>query len=175
MNMPNLNVFVTDGRFFLQHTDAVYDLIVVDAYRLPYIPFQLTTTEFFALAKARLAPDGIVTVNVGRTETDYRMVAAIASTLSQHFATVHAIDIPETFNTVLVASVQATSAANLEANASQAEDPFLRELLARAVSDLQSTRTSYAVSGEGFVFTDDRAPVESMTNALLIRYLLSGE
>jgi len=175
MNMLNLNVFVTDGRFFLQHSNASYDLIVVDAYRLPYIPFQLTTTEFFALAKAHLTPGGVVTVNVGRTETDYRMVAAIASTLSEHFATVHAIDIPETFNTVLVASVSATSAANLEVNARQAEDPFLRELLARAVLYLQSTRTSYALPGKGFVFTDDRAPVESMTNALLIRYLLSGE
>ncbi len=175
MNMPNLNVFVTDGRFFLQHTSAVYDLIVIDAYRLPYIPFQLTTTEFFALARARLAPSGVVTVNVGRTNSDYRMVAVIASTLSKHFATVHVIDIPDTFNTVLVATLQESSASNLQANSSQAENPFLRELLARAVSNLQSTRAQYAPSTKEFVFTDDRAPVESLTNAILIRFLLSGE
>ena len=33
-----------------------YDLIAVDAYRPPYIPFHLTTVEFFALARDRLAP-----------------------------------------------------------------------------------------------------------------------
>ena len=175
MNLANLNVFVTDGRFFLQHTDAVYDLIVIDAYRLPYIPFQLTTTEFFSLVKAHLAPRGVVTVNVGRTDTDYRMVAAIAATLQEHFATVHVIDVPDTFNSVLVATVQETSAANLEANAGQVEDAFLRELLARAVSNLQATRDRYKPAGKSIVFTDDRAPVESLTNAILLRFLLSGE
>jgi hypothetical protein len=102
-------------------------------------------------------------------------VTAIASTLSKHFATVHVIDIPDTFNTVLVATVQETSAANLQANSDQAENPFLRELLARAVSNLKSTRAQYTPSTKELVFTDDRAPVESLTNAILIRFLLSGE
>jgi spermidine synthase len=175
MDMPNLNVFVIDGRFFLQHTSAVYDLIVVDAYRLPYIPFQLTTTEFFALARAHLTPNGVVTVNVGRTDTDYRMVTAIASTLSQHFATIHVIDIPDTFNTVLVATLQQTTAANLTSNLVQVEDPFLHELLARAVLNVRATRAHYAFPDTGVIFTDDRAPVESLTNAILIHFLLSGE
>ena len=178
---PNLNIFIGDGRFFLEHRAGQYDLIVIDAYRLPYIPFQLTTVEFFALVKAHLTPRGVVSVNVGRTESDYRLVEAIASTLKIHFATVHAIDLADTFNTVLVATQEPTSSANPEANlraisrsrlqrdARAAEGPFLRDAIAHSVSNLHS------LSGNGIAFTDDRAPVESLTNAIVLRYILTGE
>ena len=56
-----------------------YDVIAVDAYRPPYIPFHLTTVEFFTLAREHLAPDGVVVVNVGRTDTDATLVDAIAA------------------------------------------------------------------------------------------------
>jgi len=175
MNQPNLDVFITDGRFFLEHSHQQYDLIVLDAYRLPYIPFQLTTVEFFALVKAHLTPSGVLTINVGRTDTDYRMVEAIASTLKRHFITIHAIDLPDTFNTVLVATQERTDAANLEANLQHVEHPFLRDALTRAMANLRSTSIRHTLIGDGTVFTDDRAPVENLTNAILIRYLLLGE
>ena len=44
---------------------ADYDVIVVDAYRQPYIPFFMASREFFELARDRLAPGGAVVVNVG--------------------------------------------------------------------------------------------------------------
>ena len=169
MNQPNLNVFATDGRFFLEHTDQRYDLIVIDAYRLPYIPFQMATTEFFALVRSRLSSQGVVSVNVGRTNSDYRMVEAIASTLKEQFATIHVIDLPDTFNTVMVATQTDTQAANLHANLERVEHPFLRDAIARAASSL------HLPIGEGMVFTDDRAPVENLTNAIILRYLFEGE
>ena len=43
-------------------------MIVVDAYRQPYIPFYLATREFFDLVRDRLAPGGVVVVNVGHPE-----------------------------------------------------------------------------------------------------------
>ncbi len=50
MDLPNLNVFVQDGRLGLEHSPQRYDLVIVDAYRPPYIPPHLTTQEFFAIA-----------------------------------------------------------------------------------------------------------------------------
>ena len=47
MNMPNLNAIAEDGRWGLAHSEYLYDLIAVDAYRPPYIPWHLTTLEFF--------------------------------------------------------------------------------------------------------------------------------
>jgi len=43
MDEPNLNAIADDGRRFLMRTDKTYDVIAVDAYRPPYIPFHLTT------------------------------------------------------------------------------------------------------------------------------------
>ena len=40
----------------------------IDAYRQPYIPFYLTTREFFALVRDRLDPGGVVVINVGHPE-----------------------------------------------------------------------------------------------------------
>jgi spermidine synthase len=39
-----------DARPFLRRTLGRYDSIFLDTYRQPYIPFYLTTREFFALA-----------------------------------------------------------------------------------------------------------------------------
>lgn len=169
MDQPHLTVHVTDGRFYLQHTGQRYDLVVIDAYRLPYIPFQLTTTEFFGLVQARLTPQGVLAVNVGRTESDYRMVEAIAATLSGHFASVHAVNLPDAFNTVLIATQQETHPDNLRQNAALAEHPLVSQTADLALANL------YPLSGDGQVFTDDRAPVESLTNAIILRYLLRGE
>ena len=46
MNEPNLNVIEADGRYVLRTTTTDYDLIAVDAYEQPYIPFQLTSRDF---------------------------------------------------------------------------------------------------------------------------------
>ena len=51
-----------------ERSEGGYDAIMVDAYRQPYIPFYLATREFFELARERLAPGGVVIVNVGHPE-----------------------------------------------------------------------------------------------------------
>ena len=61
---PRLTVHDADARPFLRRTDKRYDLIVVDAYHQPYVPFYLATREFFRLARERLAPGGILALNV---------------------------------------------------------------------------------------------------------------
>jgi spermidine synthase len=78
MNEPNLNVIINDGRYVLRTTDTEYDLIAVDAYQQPYIPFQLTTREFFQEVSNAMTNDGVAVMNVGRTATDFRLVDVIA-------------------------------------------------------------------------------------------------
>ena len=56
---PKLTVYDADARPFLRRTDERYDLIIVDAYHRPYVPFYLATREFFRLARDRLTPRGI--------------------------------------------------------------------------------------------------------------------
>src|SRR4029077_407253 len=73
---------VADARYWLDTQASSFDGVVLDAYRQPYIPFHLTPKEFFQQVKAHLNPGGVVAVNVGRTATDYRLVDALASTMS---------------------------------------------------------------------------------------------
>jgi predicted membrane-bound spermidine synthase len=53
MNNPRLRLFHEDARPYLRRTDARYDVLSVDAYRQPYIPFYLATREFFELCRDR--------------------------------------------------------------------------------------------------------------------------
>jgi predicted membrane-bound spermidine synthase len=169
MTQPHLETAATDGRFFLEHNSRTYDLVVIDAYRLPYIPFQLATSEFFGLVRSRMTQQGVVSINVGRTASDYRMVEAIAATLGEHFDSVHAFDLPDTFNTVLIATPQKTDIKDLRANAALANHPLVSQAASQALEN------HHPLAGDGPVFTDDWAPVESLTNAIILRYLLTGQ
>jgi spermidine synthase len=171
MTEPNLNVQVVDGRWGLAHSTQHYSVIGVDAYRLPYIPWHLTTREFFAEARAHLVDDGVLVINVGRTFTDRRLIEAMVGTLQSVFPSVYVVDVPDTFNSILYATVQPTVAGNLMRNLVQLGDDtpaLLRDSLARAVANLQPTPLS------AVVFTDDVAPVEQLTNSIVIRFVLSG-
>ena len=55
---PRLTTYDEDARPFLRRIDRRYDLIIVDAYRPPYVPFYLATEEFFRLARERCGPAG---------------------------------------------------------------------------------------------------------------------
>jgi spermidine synthase len=61
---PRLRVFTQDGRRFVQTSKDTYDIVVIDAYYADALPFHLTTQEFYREVKARLAPDGVVAMNV---------------------------------------------------------------------------------------------------------------
>ncbi len=169
--IPNLHVYVEDGRYMLNKLDHRYTVIGVDAYRPPYIPWHLTTVEFFQQVRDHLEDDGAVVVNVGRTQTDRRLIDALTATLLQVFPTVHAMDVPQSFNTILVATVQPTDDSNLAANlAALPTDapPLLRDTLTLAA------RTLVPVHSNDMVFTDDHAPVDSLVDSLVLNFLLSG-
>ncbi len=171
MTETNLNVIVGDGRYELQQSERHYDVIGIDAYRLPYIPWHLTTREFFQEVRSHLTEQGVAVINVGRTETDRSLVEAMTATLASVFPNVHVMDVPGTFNTILVATILDTTADNLAQNLATMDgdnSPLLREAMAYAQGSLRPTVIS------DIVFTDDHAPLEWMTNQIVINYVLSG-
>ena len=54
LNEPNINLIVGDGRYELNRLDGRYDVITIDAYKVPYIPWHLTTQQFFQEVAAHL-------------------------------------------------------------------------------------------------------------------------
>ena len=170
-SMPNLTAHAGDGRYLLNRLDQRYSVIAIDAYRPPYIPWHLTTVEFFREVKNHLTAEGVVTINVGRTDTDRRLVDALGNTLAAVFPSVHAIDVPHSFNTILVGTLIQTESSNLSVNLNfplDSVDDRLYEILDKASQNI-------AVLGESDVlFTDDRAPVETLVDSIVLDFLLSG-
>lgn len=173
MDLPNLNVYVQDGRWGLEHSPYTYDLICVDAYRPPYIPPHLTTREFFQIAADHLAPDGVLVINVGRAPGDRRLIDGLATTLRTIFPSIYVMDVPGTYNSMVYATLQPSDSAALQANTYALAvrgdvHPLLTESLWLTWSNLQPP------PAETMVFTDDRAPIEWLTNNLILNFLLES-
>lgn len=158
---PNVRVATADGRPYLETHSTRYDAIFLDAFRQPYIPFYLTTQEFWRLAERRLQPDGMVMVNVGTIPADERLPDAIAGTMATVFPTVYRWRVGG-FNEIVVGFTRPISGQTLRirlAGASPALQPAARLALAlrgQAPSDDP--------------LTDDHAPVEWLTDQLIVRY-----
>ena len=134
-----------------------YDSIFVDAYRQPYIPFYLTTKEFFALARKQLAPGGSVIVNVGHPSDSDALEKALSATLGAVFEHV-ARDPISNENSLVIASDALLSA-----------DALPRALpgAAGAARAATAAQLAPALTG-GKVFTDDRAPVEWLIDTSIV-------
>lgn len=171
MRMPNLNVIVQDGRYGFNQLEGRYDMVGIDAYRVPYVPWHLTTVEFFEEITAKLSENGVVVINVGRTPDDRRLIEGLTATMLEVFPTVHTMDVPDSLNTILVATRQPTTIENLAANRSQLPGgvhPILAVALDTAWQTLVDT-----VAADRF-FTDDHAPVEQIVDRMVIEYILGG-
>ena len=174
MNMPNLNAIAQDGRWGLEHSARRYTLIGVDAYRPPYIPWHLTTQEFFRIVFEHLEDDGVMVVNVGRSPNDRSLIDALAGTIQTVFPTVHVMDLPGTFNSLLYATRQPTRVEDLYQNvlhlSTRADvHPLLMQSLTKLVMNLQP-----APQGQ-IVYTDDWAPIELMTNSMVLKFIFLGD
>jgi spermidine synthase len=157
-----MDVFTEDARPWLEASGGGYDAILVDAYRQPYIPFYLTTAEFFALAAERLAPGGVVIVNVGHPEGSDKLEQVLGATMASAFPRVLRDPIADV-NTLLVGGDAGISAARLETVA-----PILPRDLRRLALEA-SARLGPRIPG-GEVYTDDHAPVEWLIDDSLLEY-----
>jgi predicted membrane-bound spermidine synthase len=174
MDQPNLNAIAQDGRVGLAHSDRKYNVIGVDAYRPPYIPWHLTTVEFFELVRDHLTADGVVAINVGRSPDDRRLIDGLAGTMRQVFPSVYVMDVPGSFNSIIYASAQPTSLDNFYNNliylyTRPDAHPLLVEALEMFVEYQQPTPSSSTV------YTDDLAPIEWITNSMVLNYVLFGD
>jgi spermidine synthase len=61
---PNFHLVTADGRIFLAQSKEKYDVILIDAYRGPFVPFHLLTEEFYRAVQDHLAAGGVVAQNV---------------------------------------------------------------------------------------------------------------
>ena len=155
-----LRVVARDGRLFLAETRERYDVIMVDAYRGPFVPFHLLTREFYALAASRLTDGGVLVQNV---EPTTMLFDAAVKTIGEVFT--HVDGYRGGGNVVLVAyrgPERDASALAASAVARQQAHGFrydLRELLR---DRLRLADEPQAVDPNAVVLSDDFAPVDAL-------------
>jgi spermidine synthase len=169
LRAPRLHTHAADARPWLRATTRRFDVIYVDAYRQPYIPFYLATREFFRLARQRLNPGGMVIVNVGHPEQSDRLERVLSATLGSEFGHV-ARDPSEAVNTQLVAADVPLDGSRLEAAVGGEAVP--RALA--AVAGRTARRLAPGLRG-GRVYTDDVAPVEWLIDASIVQVAAEGK
>jgi predicted O-methyltransferase YrrM len=162
MDNPNLTVHNEDARPWLRDSDGGYDLIVVDAYRQPYIPFYLATREFFELVRDRLTPGGVVIVNVGHPEDNDDLEQVLGRTMADAFTTVLR-DPVEQSNTLLIGTAGHAGTVRLARGIPQLP-PHLRALAGRELIRIEPRLPG------GEVYTDDVAPVEWLIDRSILGY-----
>jgi len=87
-NDPRLNIYLEDGRMFLNRGQGSYDVIILDAFKSANsIPFQLTTVQSMQRCSALLSDDGVLAMNIiAHAEgPGARYVSAQYQTLKQVF------------------------------------------------------------------------------------------
>ena len=150
-----LKVHERDGRVFLAQTKSDFDVILVDAYRGPFVPFHLTTVEFYQAAKKRLRPGGVLAQNVEPTTLFFDSAYA---TMKAVFANVDAYQADG--NVVLVGydgPALTKEQMTERAKALQAKYKFRYDM-----STLLEKRQTTIDAAKGQVLTDDFAPVEML-------------
>ncbi len=162
---PRVTTHDEDARPFLRRTGERYDVIYVDAYHQPYVPFYLTTEEFFALVRQRLAPGGIVVLNVAKVPGDDALVRGVAGTLAAELPTVR-VWRAFRFNDIVIGFEGADPG-----HVSRSLPGPLGEVVSLLAQDLWSRP---AVAPAARPWTDDRAPVEWITDRMIVSYAASG-
>ena len=163
-----LTVHDADARPFLRRVDHRYDLVFVDAYHQPYVPFYLATRDFFRLVRTRLRPGGLIALNVATVPEDDRLARELAATLATEFPQVLTWQ-PLRFNQLVVGLTAPAARGELIRRLDARTPPRLRVL-----SDLLRRQLRGPVRPSDDPWTDDRAPVEWVTDRMIVAYAARG-
>ncbi|MGC8885912.1 MAG: spermidine synthase [Verrucomicrobiia bacterium] len=166
----NQIVHINDGRQFLNRTTNLYGAIIMDAYHSSrygsFVPYHLTTREFFQIALSRLTTNGVIAYNVIGTINGFQsdIVAAVYKTMKSVFPQVYIFPARESMNVVLIgtrSNIKATkeslrAKANLLLRQNRVSFPLLT----------QKVEAFYPVPPPIFeqaqILTDDYAPVDDL-------------
>lgn len=168
---PNYTVHEDDARYWLETTNGQYDIIGMDAYHQPYIPFHLTTVEFFRSVRSKLTPQGVAVVNAGKAPSgDDRIGQALSATMLQVFPQVFVIETASFGNQILIGVNQPVGdgVKNFEDNIYRVKSPMLQLMMGWSLSlgekpMREVTRDQVAYTP----FTDDKAPVEQLIDSII--------
>jgi len=166
-----LDARVADGRVFLEMLPAVpeLDLIIIDAFAQEYyIPFHLATEEAFSAAYHRLRPGGILAMNVSGYRSDEALIRVIEQTVARVFKQAYRVLVDGYPNYMVFAVKDGSAKFGLLAHPASTGPAEWQELT-RIARYVASDATPVLSDPGALVLTDDRAPIERLTDELVRR------
>ncbi len=151
-----LDVHVADGRNFLTGSHDRYHVIMLDAYKQPYIPFHLATVEFFAKCREHLRPGGVLGINVATFTENPEFLKMIADTLVAVFPYVYTYEVRNddvAFKNIVLVAASAPPRMKDLARAFPSGPPGILSFVEKQITPL-------AMRDNPKVMTDDWAPME---------------
>lgn len=156
----NFSLANEDGRQFLSHATPRYDVILLDAYHGPFVPFHLLTKEFYGLVKRRLAEGGVVLQNLDPSSA---LFDSVVKTVRTAFAQTDLFVANE--NVVLVAydgEPRSQEALMGLAGARQRQFKFRYSLPDLVKERRRIERSDPSIDPSAKILTDDFAPVDAL-------------
>ena len=157
---PNFKVDNEDGRQFLTHATERYDMILLDAYHGPFVPFHMLTQEFYRLVAARLAEGGVVMQNLA---PESALFDAVVKTMASVFPQ---MDIYPSENNAVIVAYQGAAKSKEDlarlAEARQAEYKLRYALPGLLAERRPISGVDGALDLNAKILTDDFAPAEAL-------------
>jgi len=160
-----LRIHVADARPWLMRSPDRFDLVQLDLYHGgPYVPFYLTTIEFFASIRGHMRDDSLLMMNLFDIGERQEISASTVATLRRVFPTVVVLPGGFSGNNIVFAFAHSRSLDTIHRRLANVQGDQPWQQLARKVATqiIEPKPVPGAV-----VFTDDRAPIEEMTRRML--------
>jgi len=159
-------IYHEDARTYLIKNQEKYDVIYVDIFAgSAYVPFHVTTVEFFELVKAALSEKGVMAINLHTYPPGAEIKEYILNTIVTvfHYSFVS--------QPLLYSFKNAANLPELRASLHSRKIPSpLGPIASRTLQQMRKVKLTSAEK----IFTDDYAPVESMTYAFLRKIRIFG-
>jgi len=154
--------YVEDARYFLNRPGKQYDYVLLDVFNGDNTPFHVLSREALQTVKRRLAPGGVLGINMaGSVRGNTYMTASVVRTLQEVFRTVDiypAFDIT-TENGIGNLEIFAYDGAPVTPDARLLAS-FPVHPMADAVRGLMTTRFSFPAGTPAIVLTDAYNPID---------------
>jgi spermidine synthase len=167
-NDSKLHVHIADARPWLAEHAVQSDLVNIDLFQGgPYVPFYLTTVEFFQMVRSRMTDDGVLMVNVYDESPNHELLEAMGATMKQVFPTLEKLSRTDGNHIVFAFAKKrelAETVARLRQGADSPGPAWVQEVEKRAAGEM----VEFEPPANAVIFTDDRAPIEEMTRRMLV-------
>ncbi|GEM_PF-1106913 len=154
---PNLKIFVEDARPFLTRIDKKYDVIEMDIFSGgPFVPFYLSTKEYFELISEKLKPRGLLMMNSLRIGNNDNFANRLAQTILGEFPSLYKLNLNN--NVLILATKEKTTISAVKKILSEHSESKFKPIVEYALKNIQE----FTGDVKNGIFTDDKAPTERL-------------